>query len=185
MTHLNETIYGTGIAASYQGYPTKSGAYLPDDVLANVCKHHVTRFPQGVFPRKRSRRVARIHGAVAVGILRVGFHAAVCGVRFTDDDGRIFELWKRSHNLKTRRNVPQLCSHVHLYVPVHEFRRAFGMKRHEIRRHADFTRHIIGVLGTVFQKVFRKLPTLLPAGPVTCGLPILAVGKARRTASAE
>jgi 4-hydroxybutyryl-CoA dehydratase/vinylacetyl-CoA-Delta-isomerase len=45
MTHLNETIYGTGIAASYQGYPTESGAYLPDDVLANVCKHHVTRFP--------------------------------------------------------------------------------------------------------------------------------------------
>jgi 4-hydroxybutyryl-CoA dehydratase/vinylacetyl-CoA-Delta-isomerase len=45
MTHLNETIYGTGIAASYQGYATESGAYLPDDVLANVCKHHVTRFP--------------------------------------------------------------------------------------------------------------------------------------------
>jgi 4-hydroxybutyryl-CoA dehydratase / vinylacetyl-CoA-Delta-isomerase len=45
MTHLNETIYGTGIAASYQGYATASGAYLPDDMLANVCKHHVTRFP--------------------------------------------------------------------------------------------------------------------------------------------
>ena len=45
MTHLNETIYATGIAASYQGYATASGAYLPDDVLANVCKHHVTRFP--------------------------------------------------------------------------------------------------------------------------------------------
>jgi 4-hydroxybutyryl-CoA dehydratase / vinylacetyl-CoA-Delta-isomerase len=45
MTHLNETIYATGIAASYQGYPTASGAYLPDDMLANVCKHHVTRFP--------------------------------------------------------------------------------------------------------------------------------------------
>ncbi|MFN8357532.1 MAG: 4-hydroxyphenylacetate 3-hydroxylase N-terminal domain-containing protein [Spirosomataceae bacterium] len=45
MTHLNETIYGTGLAASYQGYATESGAYLPDDMLANVCKHHVTRFP--------------------------------------------------------------------------------------------------------------------------------------------
>ncbi len=45
MTHLNETIYATGIAASYQGYATQSGAYLPDDMLANVCKHHVTRFP--------------------------------------------------------------------------------------------------------------------------------------------
>ncbi len=45
MTHLNETIYGTGIAASHQGAPTKSGAYLADDMLANVCKHHVTKMP--------------------------------------------------------------------------------------------------------------------------------------------
>jgi 4-hydroxybutyryl-CoA dehydratase/vinylacetyl-CoA-Delta-isomerase len=45
MTHLNETIYGTGIAASYQGFATKSGAFLADDMLANVCKHHVTRLP--------------------------------------------------------------------------------------------------------------------------------------------
>lgn len=45
MTHLNETIYGTGIAASYQGHETKSGAYICDDMLANVCKHHVTKMP--------------------------------------------------------------------------------------------------------------------------------------------
>jgi 4-hydroxybutyryl-CoA dehydratase / vinylacetyl-CoA-Delta-isomerase len=45
MTHLNETIYGTGVAASHQGTAMKSGAYLPDEMLANVCKHHVTRFP--------------------------------------------------------------------------------------------------------------------------------------------
>ena len=45
MTHLNETIYGTGIASAYQGYPTKSGCWQCDDMLANVCKHHVTRFP--------------------------------------------------------------------------------------------------------------------------------------------
>jgi 4-hydroxybutyryl-CoA dehydratase / vinylacetyl-CoA-Delta-isomerase len=45
MTHLNETIYGTGIAASHQGFATWSGAYLADDMLANVCKHHVTRLP--------------------------------------------------------------------------------------------------------------------------------------------
>jgi 4-hydroxybutyryl-CoA dehydratase/vinylacetyl-CoA-Delta-isomerase len=43
MTHLNETIYATGIASSYQSSATKSGAYLCDDLLANVCKHHVTR----------------------------------------------------------------------------------------------------------------------------------------------
>ena len=45
MTHLNETIYATGIASSYQSHATKSGAYICDDMLANVCKHHVTRFP--------------------------------------------------------------------------------------------------------------------------------------------
>jgi 4-hydroxybutyryl-CoA dehydratase / vinylacetyl-CoA-Delta-isomerase len=45
MTHLNETIYGAGIAASHQGIEMESGAYLPDEMLANVCKHHVTRLP--------------------------------------------------------------------------------------------------------------------------------------------
>ncbi len=45
MTHLNETIYATGIASSYQSTATKSGAYLCDDMLANVCKHHVTKIP--------------------------------------------------------------------------------------------------------------------------------------------
>ena len=45
MTHLNETIYGTGIASSYQGFATKSGAYICDDMLSNVCKHHVTKLP--------------------------------------------------------------------------------------------------------------------------------------------
>jgi len=45
MTHLNETIYGTGIAASYQGSRMQSGVWLPDDMLANVCKHHVTKLP--------------------------------------------------------------------------------------------------------------------------------------------
>ena len=45
MTHLNETIYATGIAASYQGHETKSGCFICDDMLANVCKHHVTKMP--------------------------------------------------------------------------------------------------------------------------------------------
>lgn len=45
MTHLNETIYATGIASSYQSKPTKSGAYLNDEMIANVCKHHVTKMP--------------------------------------------------------------------------------------------------------------------------------------------
>lgn len=45
MTHLNETIYSTGIASSYQAKPLKSGVYLNDDMIADVCKHHVTKMP--------------------------------------------------------------------------------------------------------------------------------------------
>ncbi|MGM9606431.1 MAG: 4-hydroxyphenylacetate 3-hydroxylase family protein [Oscillospiraceae bacterium] len=45
MTHLNETLYCCGIACSAEGYPTESGNYLIDLLLANVCKQNVTRFP--------------------------------------------------------------------------------------------------------------------------------------------
>ena len=45
MTHLNETLYCCGIACSSQGTKTKSGNYLIDLLLANVCKQNVTRFP--------------------------------------------------------------------------------------------------------------------------------------------
>jgi 4-hydroxybutyryl-CoA dehydratase/vinylacetyl-CoA-Delta-isomerase len=45
MTHLNETIYSTGIASSYQAQQMKSGVYQNDDMIANVCKHHVTKLP--------------------------------------------------------------------------------------------------------------------------------------------
>lgn len=48
MAHLNETIYSTGIASSYQGYATSSGAYICDEMLANVCKHHVTKLPYDI-----------------------------------------------------------------------------------------------------------------------------------------
>jgi 4-hydroxybutyryl-CoA dehydratase/vinylacetyl-CoA-Delta-isomerase len=45
MAHLNETIYGAGIASSHESQPTPAGNYQPDDLLSNVCKHNVTRFP--------------------------------------------------------------------------------------------------------------------------------------------
>lgn len=45
MTHLNETIFAAGIASSHQGHRMKSGVFLNDDMLAQVCKHNVTRFP--------------------------------------------------------------------------------------------------------------------------------------------
>jgi 4-hydroxybutyryl-CoA dehydratase/vinylacetyl-CoA-Delta-isomerase len=43
MTLLNETIYATGIASSSQSHATHSGAYLCEELLANVCKQQVTR----------------------------------------------------------------------------------------------------------------------------------------------
>ena len=45
MAHLNETIYGSGLASSHESFRTKSGNYQPNDMLANVCEHNVTRFP--------------------------------------------------------------------------------------------------------------------------------------------
>ena len=45
MVHLNETIYGTGMAASHESFRTAAGNYENDGMLANVCKQNVTRFP--------------------------------------------------------------------------------------------------------------------------------------------
>ena len=46
MTHLNETIYGDGHRREPPGAsrPIRR-VYLNDDMLANVCKHHVTKMP--------------------------------------------------------------------------------------------------------------------------------------------
>ena len=61
MTHLNETIYAAGIASSYQAHRTKSGVWLNDDMLANVCKHNVTRYPYEI-----SRLAQDIAGGLVV-----------------------------------------------------------------------------------------------------------------------
>ncbi len=45
MTHLNESIFAAGIASSYSAHKMKSGVWLNEDMLAQVCKHNVTRFP--------------------------------------------------------------------------------------------------------------------------------------------
>ncbi|MFB5646818.1 MAG: 4-hydroxyphenylacetate 3-hydroxylase C-terminal domain-containing protein, partial [Candidatus Nitrosomaritimum yanchengensis] len=61
MTHLNETIFAAGIASSYQGHQMKSGVFLNDDMLAQVCKHNVTRFPYEI-----SRLAQDIAGGLVV-----------------------------------------------------------------------------------------------------------------------
>ena len=45
MTHLNETIYSSAIASSHEAKELPSGIFMNDGMLANVCKHNVTRFP--------------------------------------------------------------------------------------------------------------------------------------------
>jgi 4-hydroxybutyryl-CoA dehydratase/vinylacetyl-CoA-Delta-isomerase len=48
MTHLNETIYSSGIASSWEAQPLPSGIWMNNEMLANVCKHNVTRFPYDI-----------------------------------------------------------------------------------------------------------------------------------------
>jgi 4-hydroxybutyryl-CoA dehydratase/vinylacetyl-CoA-Delta-isomerase len=60
MVHLNETLYACGIACSWEGQKTKSGTYLIDLMLANVCKQNVTRFPY---------EIARLAQDIAGGLM--------------------------------------------------------------------------------------------------------------------
>jgi len=45
MIHLTETIHACGLACSHEGHKTVAGNYQPNTLMANVCKHNVTRFP--------------------------------------------------------------------------------------------------------------------------------------------
>jgi 4-hydroxybutyryl-CoA dehydratase/vinylacetyl-CoA-Delta-isomerase len=45
MAHLTETIHGLGLAASNKSTKHASGVHQVDAILANVCKHHVTKLP--------------------------------------------------------------------------------------------------------------------------------------------
>ena len=60
MTHLNETLYSSGIACSAEGRKTAAGNYLIDMMLANVCKQNVTRLPY---------EIARIAQDIAGGLV--------------------------------------------------------------------------------------------------------------------
>jgi 4-hydroxybutyryl-CoA dehydratase/vinylacetyl-CoA-Delta-isomerase len=45
IAHLSETVHGLGLAASHESTRHGSGIWQVDPVLANVCKHNVTRMP--------------------------------------------------------------------------------------------------------------------------------------------
>jgi 4-hydroxybutyryl-CoA dehydratase / vinylacetyl-CoA-Delta-isomerase len=48
MAHLTETIHGLGLGASAKSTRHACGVWQVDPVLANVCKHNVTRLPYEV-----------------------------------------------------------------------------------------------------------------------------------------
>lgn len=60
IAYLNENIAGTALAANYGGKATPSGNFLPDVLMANICKHNVTRFPY---------EIARLAQDIAGGIM--------------------------------------------------------------------------------------------------------------------
>lgn len=60
MTHLNETLYASGIACSAEGTKMEAGNYQIDLLLANVCKQNVTRFPY---------EIARLAEDIAGGLM--------------------------------------------------------------------------------------------------------------------
>jgi 4-hydroxybutyryl-CoA dehydratase/vinylacetyl-CoA-Delta-isomerase len=60
MVHLNETIRSGALASAHEGKAMKSGVYLNDDMLANVCKQNVTRFPY---------EIARLAQDIAGGLM--------------------------------------------------------------------------------------------------------------------
>jgi len=60
MIHLNETLHGVALASAARGQRTPSGSYSVDQLLANVCKLNVTRFPF---------EIARLAQDIAGGLL--------------------------------------------------------------------------------------------------------------------
>jgi 4-hydroxybutyryl-CoA dehydratase/vinylacetyl-CoA-Delta-isomerase len=61
MTHLNETIYSSCMAGAFKSKPMASGAHMNDEMLSNVAKHNVTRFPYEI-----SRLAQDIAGGLVV-----------------------------------------------------------------------------------------------------------------------
>jgi 4-hydroxybutyryl-CoA dehydratase/vinylacetyl-CoA-Delta-isomerase len=60
MIHLNETLYSCGIACATESHPTAAGGQEVNFLLANICKHNVTRFPY---------EIARLAQDIAGGIM--------------------------------------------------------------------------------------------------------------------
>jgi len=105
MNKLNETIYATGIASSLQGRKTKSGNFINDELLANVCKQHVT---------KETYEISRIAQDLAGGL--VG--SMPSGVDFNEgemsEDIKKYLKGKRDINAEDRVKILRLIENMTL-----------------------------------------------------------------------
>lgn len=103
IAYLNENIAGTAMAASYRGKATASGNFLPDVLMANVCKHNVTRFPY---------EIARLTQDIAGGLLATlpsdrDFGSEVVGPMLEK-----FLATKRGVTVENRRRILRLIENL-------------------------------------------------------------------------
>ncbi len=104
MTHLAETMYACGLAASYEGHATPSGIYVVDEILVNVAKLNVTRLPY---------EIARLAEDIAGGLYATCPHEK----DFQDPQmGKFIEKYLKTdpntpaeHRLRLMRLVENLC----------------------------------------------------------------------------
>ena len=104
MAHLGETLYACGLAASYEARPTASGIHIVDEVLVNVAKLNVTRFPY---------EICRLAEDVAGGLFATAPHEA----DFLDpQNGPYIEKYLKTqpdrpteHRLRLTRLIENMC----------------------------------------------------------------------------
>src|SRR5207247_10994902 len=79
-------------------------------------KVHLVARGQIIFAGKRCRRVAGIHGSVAIAVLAMkpdGTSRTTLRVRLTDEDRQPLQLGEGRHNFKTSGDTAQLRSEEH------------------------------------------------------------------------
>ncbi len=85
---------------------------------------------------KHGRRVAGVHGAVAIAVLRALAGGAPFRVGLADHDRRVFELGKRGDDGKGAVDVVKLVGDPHTHMTVVKLRAALGMERDEVQGRA-------------------------------------------------
>ncbi len=110
-------------------------------------------------PRHHRRGVARVHDAVAVGVLRI--HArraagAAFRVRFSDENRTAFQLGERSDDLESFGQAPQLVLNPHHHRVGDEFWAAFGVKDNMVERRPCLPGSVVPAVQRMLQKAAQK-----------------------------